>query len=58
MPSLDDIVERHVIAEVCNPEGHLVQMDEVAWNHVPDQHGEMNEYLAETMSVVEITRTS
>jgi hypothetical protein len=29
-------------------------MDEMAWNHVLDQHVEMNEYLAETMSVIEM----
>jgi hypothetical protein len=54
MPSLDDIVEHHVIAEVRNPEGHLVRIDEIAWNHVLDQHVEMNEYLAETMSAIKM----
>lgn len=43
--------ERNVIAEVRNPEGHLVQLDDVAWNHVLEQHIEMSEYLAETMTV-------
>jgi hypothetical protein len=28
-------------------------MDDVAWNHVLDQHVEMSEYLAETMTVIE-----
>jgi hypothetical protein len=39
-------------AEVRNPEGHLVQMDDVTWNHVLDQHVEMSEYLAETMAAI------
>jgi len=54
MPSLGDMVEHHVIAEVHNPEGHLVRMDEMAWHHVLNQHGEMSEYLAETMSTIEM----
>jgi hypothetical protein len=29
-------------------------MDDVAWNHVLDQHVEMSEYLAETMSAIEM----
>jgi hypothetical protein len=28
-------------------------MDDVAWNHVLDQHVEMSEYLAETMVAIE-----
>jgi hypothetical protein len=28
-------------------------MDDVAWNHVLDQHVEMSEYLAETMAAIE-----
>ena len=28
-------------------------MDDVAWNHVREQHVEMSEYLAETMAVIE-----
>jgi hypothetical protein len=27
-------------------------MDDVAWNHVLDQHVEMSEYLAETMAAI------
>jgi len=27
-------------------------MDDVAWNHVLDQHVEMSEYLAETMTAI------
>jgi hypothetical protein len=45
-------MERHVIAEIRNPEDHLVQMDDVAWNHVIDQHVEMSEYLAEMMNTI------
>jgi hypothetical protein len=44
---------RHVIAEIRNPEGHIVQMDDMAWNHVLDEHAEMSEYLAETMGAIE-----
>lgn len=29
-------------------------MDDVAWNHVLDQHVEMSEYLADTMATVEM----
>jgi hypothetical protein len=28
-------------------------MDDVAWDHVMDQHDEMSEYLVETMAVIE-----
>ena len=41
-----------MIAEIRNPEGHLVQMDSVAWNHVVVEHAEMSEYLAETMAAI------
>jgi hypothetical protein len=50
--SLGDIAERRVIFEVCNPEGHPVRLDEVAWDHVLDQHVEMSEYLVETMAAL------
>jgi len=53
LPSLGAIAEHHVIAEVRNPEGHLARLEEVAWNHVLDQHVEMSEYLAETMAAIE-----
>ena len=43
-----------MIAEIRNPEDHLVRMDNVAWNHVLDQHVEMSEYLADTMATVEM----
>jgi hypothetical protein len=46
------VVQRNVIAEVRNPEGHLVQMDEAAWRHVLEQHVEMSGYLEETMAAV------
>jgi hypothetical protein len=29
-------------------------MEDVAWNHVLDQHVEMSEYLAETMTAIEL----
>ena len=40
----------HVIAEVRNSEGHLVQLDEVAWKHALHRHVEMSGYLEETMA--------
>lgn len=46
-------MQRNVIAEAHNPEGHLVQLDEVAWRHVLDQHVEMSDYLAEAMAAVQ-----
>lgn len=41
-----------IIAEVRNPEGHLVQLDKTAWNHVLEHHVEMMDYLVETMAAV------
>jgi hypothetical protein len=41
-----------VIAEARNPEGHLVQLDQSAWDHVLEQHVEMRDYLAETMAAI------
>jgi hypothetical protein len=46
------VLESNIIAEAPNPEGHLVQLDQVAWGHVLDQHVEMKDYLAETMSAI------
>ena len=46
LSSFGAIAEHRFIFEVRNPEGHLVRLDEVAWNHVLDQHVEMSEYLA------------
>lgn len=45
-------MQRNVIAEVPNPEGHPVQLDEAAWGHVLEQHAEMSAYLEETMTAV------
>jgi hypothetical protein len=39
-------------ADLEHIKGHLVQMDDVAWNHVVEQHVEMSEYLAETMNAI------
>lgn len=50
--SLGRVAQRNVIAEVYNPEGHLVQMDEAAWTHVLDEHDEMSGYLEDTMAAV------
>ncbi|HEY1833131.1 MAG TPA: hypothetical protein VGG08_01745 [Solirubrobacteraceae bacterium] len=44
--------ESSVIAEARNPEGHLVQLDQAAWQHVLDQHVEMKDYLEETMAAI------
>jgi hypothetical protein len=44
--------EAEIIAEVRNPEGHLVQLDRTAWDHVLKQHVEMSNYLAETMVAI------
>lgn len=41
-----------IIAEVRNPEGHLVQLDQACWEHVLEQHVEMSDYLAETMAAI------
>jgi hypothetical protein len=46
------VPESSVIAEARNPEGHLVQLDRAAWEHVLRQHVEMSDYLAETMSTI------
>jgi hypothetical protein len=39
-------------ADLEHIKGHLVQMDDVAWNRVVEQHVEMSEYLAETMNAI------
>jgi hypothetical protein len=44
----------NVIVETRNPEDHIVQMDDAAWNHVLDEHVEMTEYLAETMATIKM----
>lgn len=41
-----------VIAEDRNPEGHLVQLYQAAWDHVLEEHAEMKNYLAETMAAI------
>jgi hypothetical protein len=41
-----------IIAEAHNPEGHLVQLDQTAWDHVLEQHVEMRDYIAETMAAI------
>jgi len=41
-----------IIAEVRNPEGHVVRLDRTAWEHVLDQHVEMTDYVAETMTAI------
>lgn len=41
-----------IIAEARNPEGHLVQLDQAAWDHVLEEHVEMKDYLAETMAAI------
>jgi hypothetical protein len=46
------VAQRNVIAEARNPEGHLVQLDEAAWDHVVEQHAEMKSYLADTMTSI------
>jgi hypothetical protein len=44
--------EAGIIAEVRNPEGHLVRLNRTAWDHVLDQHIEMSNCLAETMAAI------
>jgi hypothetical protein len=46
------VPESSIIAEVRNPEGHLVELNKAAWEHVLRQHVEMKDYLAETMSAI------
>ena len=41
-----------IVAEARNPEGHLVQLDQAAWDHVLEQHVEMRDFLAETMAAI------
>jgi hypothetical protein len=41
-----------VIAETRNPDGRVVLLGEAAWNHVLDQHVEMNEHLADTIAAI------
>lgn len=45
-------MQRGVIAESRNPEGHLVQLSRAAWDHILDAHAEMNGRLHETMAAV------
>lgn len=46
-------MKRDVIAETRNPEGRLVQLDQAAWDHVLDEHVEMDGRLAEAMAAVQ-----
>jgi hypothetical protein len=41
-----------VIAEVSNPEGHLVQLRRDTWDHVLDEHVEMQDYLEDVMAAI------
>jgi hypothetical protein len=41
-----------IIAKTRNPEGHLVELDQAAWDHVLAEHVEMKDYLAETMAAI------
>jgi hypothetical protein len=41
-----------IIAEARNPEGHVVQLDAAAWNHVLEEHVEMKDYLVEMMAAI------
>ena len=36
-----------VIAEVENPEGRLVRVDSVAWNHVLEEHPDLEPFLSD-----------
>jgi hypothetical protein len=46
-------VKRDVIAETHNPEGRLVQLDQAAWDHVLDEHIEMDGRIVEAMAAVQ-----
>lgn len=52
MPSLAHVPQSKTIAEARNPEDHLVQLDQAAWNHVLEQHLEMSNHLAQTMEAI------
>jgi hypothetical protein len=41
-----------IVAQARNPEGHVVQLDQAAWDHVLEVHVEMRDYLAETMTAI------
>jgi hypothetical protein len=41
-----------IVAEARNPEGHLVLLDQAAWDHVLEEHVEMSDYLAETVAAI------
>lgn len=41
------------IAEVENPEGRLVRLDAAAWNHVLEEHPELEPFLEETMLTIQ-----
>ncbi|MCW3018366.1 MAG: hypothetical protein JWN10_674 [Solirubrobacterales bacterium] len=44
--------DANIIAAAHNPEGHLVQLDQAAWDHVLEEHVEMKDYLAEIMAAI------
>lgn len=50
--SFGDMARPDIIAETRNPEGHLVQLDQAAWDHVLEQHIEMGDHLAETLTTI------
>jgi hypothetical protein len=41
-----------LLAEANNPEGHRVQLGRRAWDHVLDEHVEMQDYLDEVMAAI------
>lgn len=44
---------REAIAEVENPEDRLVRLDTLAWNHVLEEHPELEPFLEETLLTVQ-----
>jgi hypothetical protein len=46
------VQQSDVIAEAHNPEGRLVQLHRSAWDHVLDEHLEMQDYLEDVMAAI------
>jgi hypothetical protein len=41
-----------LIAQVANPEGRTVHLDAAAWNHVLEEHAEMEPFLEDAMAAI------
>jgi hypothetical protein len=46
------MASRPIVAEARNPEGRLVQLDRLAWDHVLEEHAELADHLDDVMRTI------